>query len=498
MRELKLKFKIQNLRKRYPKFLYKHYSYRVSDNSLEIFFYFQIEPDIYFNPKIIIENVDKGLIKRVGDKVLDNLIFHLGLMEIPSYWKAACSPEIEIKAGYLNEEQIKWWKDLIMKGMGQFFYENQIDFRKPNFLKIKVSSIRVNQAIAEFTRMHSKKVLVPVGGGKDSVVTLELLKRTNKDIRCFSLNPTDAALKIMKIAGCKKPIIIRRKIDEKLLELNRRGFLNGHTPFSAYLAFLSVFIATIYGLKYIAFSNERSSNEGNVKYLGRVINHQWSKSFEFEQKFRKYSQKYLTPGVKYFSFLRPLYEIQIVKLFSRYPKYFSVFLSCNVAYQTASGTKKPIKKWCGNCSKCLFIFATLYPFLNEKRLLQIFSQNLLENKQLLPVMQELIGERKFKPFECVGTKKESLVAFYLSWKKAKSGQELFLTKLPFLLRYFEEKILPRTEPQVLVRGLPKYPNLEKESKKLLNSWNSQNNLSKEFEKVLFVKKSRKKVNFVLS
>ena len=480
MRELKLKFKIQNLRKRYPKFLYKHYSYRVLDNSLEIFFYFQIEPDIYFNPKIIIENVDKGLIKRVGDKVLDNLIFHLGLMEIPSYWKVACSPEIEIKAGYLNEEQIKWWKDLIMKGMGQFFYENQIDFRKPNFLKIKVSSIRVNQAIAEFTRMHSKKVLVPVGGGKDSVVTLELLKRTNKDIRCFSLNPTDAALKIMKIAGCKKPIIIRRKIDEKLLELNRRGFLNGHTPFSAYLAFLSVFIATIYGLKYIAFSNERSSNEGNVKYLGRVINHQWSKSFEFEQKFRNYSKKYLTSGVKYFSFLRPLYEIQIAKLFSKYPKYFNAFLSCNVAYQTASGTKLPTKKWCGKCSKCLFVFAILYPFVGkknppsrkateDKELLKIFGKNLFKDKKLLPIMQQLTGERGFKPLECVGTKKESLIAFYLSWKKSRDRVS---TKLPFLLRHFEKKILP------------KYPNIEKESKKLLDSWNNQNNLSKEYEKIL--------------
>jgi hypothetical protein len=463
--------KYKELREKYPKFIYRKYSYKINKGNLKISFLFEVPPDIEFEPQITIENVTrKDLV------ILDNLIFHLGLMEIPSYWKATCSPEIEIHTGSLNQEQIEWWKDLIIKGMGQFFYENKIDFRKPNFLKISnlqsSDLCQTNRAptSVKLTELRplSDEILVPVGGGKDSVVTLEILKKAKKNLKCFSLNPTESALKIMKIAGCKKPIIIRRKIDEKLLELNRQGFLNGHTPFSAYLAFLSVLVATIFGQRYIAFSNERSSNEGNVKYLGKVINHQWSKSFEFEQKFREYSKKYLTSGVEYFSFLRPLYEIQIAKLFSKYPKYFPAFLSCNVAYQTVSGTKLPTKKWCGNCPKCLFIFATLYPFVEEKRLIKIFGKNLFENKNLLPVMQELMGERKFKPFECVGTKKESLVAFYFALRSFMRRR----VKLPFLLKYFQNKILP------------KYPNLKRESQKILNSWNKQHNFPKESEKVL--------------
>ncbi len=465
--------KAQSLRKKYPKFIYQGYSYRISKNNLEILFEFKTEPNIKFRPKVVIENVDKSQIKRVGDRVLNNLVFNLGLIEIPSYWKATCSPLIEIKAGYLDKEQIKWWKDLIIKGMGQFFYENRINFKSPNFLTIKTErQKRVNKTIVKLTRMDKEKMLVAVGGGKDSVVTLEALKKAKKDIICFSLNPTEAAQKIMKAAGYQKPITVRRKIDERLLKLNRRGFLNGHTPFSAYLAFLSILVATIFGDKYVAFSNERSSNEGNVNYLGKIINHQWSKSFDFEKKFRKYAKKHLAKDTEYFSFLRPLYEIQIVKLFSKYPKYFPVFLSCNEAYKTASGTKKPAKKWCGQCSKCLFIFVCLYPFLKEKWLLKIFGKNLFEDKELLPLMQELIGERKFKPFECVGTKKETLIAFYLSWKKFKNGQEQFLTKLPVLLGYFEEKILP------------KYPDLDKESKKMLSSWDKQHNLPKEFAEAL--------------
>jgi hypothetical protein len=286
---------------------------------------------------------------------------------------------------------------------------------------------------------------------------LELLRQAKKEIKCFSLNPTEAAKKIMKIVGCKEPIIVERKIDPKLLELNRKGFLNGHTPFSAYLAFLSVLCAVLFGQKFIAFSNERSSNEGNVKYLGKIINHQYSKSFDFEKRFREYSKKYLAKNVEYFSFLRPLYEIQIAKIFSKYPQYFNAFLSCNAAYQTNSGTKKPIKKWCGKCPKCLFVFVSLYPFVGKK-VIEIFGKNLFEDKKLLPLMLQLIGQRKFKPFECVGTKKESQIAFYLSWKKYR---ERFSVNLPFLLKYFQKNILP------------KYQNLEKEAKKLLNSWNKK-------------------------
>jgi len=444
------------LREKYPCFVFEKYSYFLKGSDLKIFFDFKIEPDITFRPEISIENVEK-----TGE--LDNFIFHLGMIESLSYWKATCSKEIIVKAGHLNEEQIKWWKDLIMDGMGQFFYENKIDFRKSGFLTIKSQHQGTKP---EPSSNQTNRILVPIGGGKDSIVTLETLKKAGKNIRCFSLNPTEAAIKILR-TGCKNPIIVRRKIDQRLLELNRKGFLNGHTPFSAYLAFLSLLLARIFDFKYIALSNERSSNEGNVRYLGKEINHQWSKSFEFEERLRDYTKKYLSKDIEYFSFLRPLYEIQIAKLFSKYPKYFPVFLSCNEAYKTDSGRKKPFKKWCSKCSKCLFAFSILYPFLKEKDLIKIFGKNLFNDKSLVPIMEELVGEKRFKPFECVGTIKESLIAFYLSFQKAKRTREL-----PFLLKHFEKKILK------------KYPYLEKESKKILNSWNGQNNLPKDLTKNL--------------
>lgn len=456
--------KVDILRKKYPRFIYKDYSWQVSGRNLDISFDFSIPPDIKFHPKVNIKNIDKNQIKRIGDSALNNLVFNLGLIELLSYCKATCSPEIIIESGYLNEEQISWWKDLINRGMGQFFYENKINFTKPSFLKI------IPRKFMQFPRYERElagKIMIPLGGGKDSIVTLEKLKRAKKKIICFSLNPNDVVNQIIKKLGCDDAVIVERTIDKKLLELNRKGFLNGHTPFSTYLAFLSSLLAVIFDTKYIAFSNERSSNEGNVKYLGKVINHQYSKSFDFEQKFRRYSKKYLVKDLEYFSFLRPLYEIQIAKLFSKYPKYFNIFLSCNEAFKTYSGIREPSRKWCGQCPKCLFVFMILYPFIEKKQLIKIFGKNLFENKNLLPLMMELIGEKKFKPFECVGTKKESLAALYLSWKKENRADDK-----SFLLKYFEKNILP------------KYPNLERESKNIMNSWNEQNNLSKKFRALL--------------
>lgn len=416
--------KVKDLRKKYPKFLYKGYSFVRQNGNLKISFDFSVPPDIQFHPTILIQNVTQKDIEKVGKLTLNNIVFNLGLVEMISYWKATCSPKIIIEAGYLSKEQIAWWKDLILNGMGEYFYMNKINFTNPNFLTITASVVSPRLSLGTPRLSLGNKTMIPVGGGKDAVVTLELLQQARMPLVPLILNPKKEQLDILKIARLKNPIVVTRTIDPKLLELNRKGYLNGHTPFSAYLAFLSVLCGTLFNTKYIALSNERSSNEGNVKYLGKTINHQYSKTFDFEKKFRSYVKTYLTKDIEYFSFLRPLYELQIAKIFAQYPKYFLVFLSCNEAHKTKSGTKKPKGEWCGKCSKCLFVWLMLRPFIQEKQLLAIFKRNLLEDKTLTPIIEELTGKRRFKPFECVGTFKESKAALSLhidslvsSWNK---------------------------------------------------------------------------------
>ena len=409
---------LKSLRKKYSRFVFEKYSWKISGKNLEVFFDFKIEPDIFFKPKLVIENTPKKT------KDLENLIFHLGLIEIPTYWKATCSPEIIVRAGFLDKEQISWWKSLILKGMGQFFYENRIDWRPESFLKIKCESDKKYKTV---NKELKKRYLVPFSGGRDSIVTIELLK---KKTALFLVNPNKLIKKTAKTTGVKNQIVVKRIMDKKLLGLNKKGYLNGHTPFTALLSFLSVFCAVLFDYKNIVFSNEKSANEGNVKYLGKTINHQWAKSSEFEKMFKRYCKKYLAKNINYSSFLRKYSELEISKMLTRYPKYFPVFSSCNAGMKTRA---KPVR-WCLNCPKCLFVYLTLYPFLNKRQLFLIFGKDIFQNKKLLPIMKSLIEKGEAKPFECVGTKKESLIALKLSLKKDEKA------KMPYILTEMKKMI----------------------------------------------------------
>ncbi|MBI2196765.1 UDP-N-acetylmuramoyl-L-alanine--D-glutamate ligase [Candidatus Daviesbacteria bacterium] len=412
------------LRKRHSQFIYKGYQTVLEQGNLKIAFDFLLDPDIKFNPEVILLNVSKARLDEIGPEALQNLVFNLGMVELLSYWKATCSPQIIIKAGFLNEEQIAFWQNLLIKGLGEFFYKNQIDFTQKDLVKFVRQPERLQ---AKYAGHLQDRDLVLVGGGKDSAVTLESISKKGGEFNCLILNPTDAAIKIAEVGGCKNPIIIRRTIDPKLLELNGQGYLNGHTPFSAYLAFLSTLVGVLYDYKNLVVSNEASSNESNLKWLGQEINHQYSKTTEFEHDFRDYSKKYLSTITNYFSFLRNLGELQIAEIFSKMDKYHKLFRSCN------KGFKKGI--WCGKCPKCVSTYLLLYPFLGSKTE-KIFGKNLLEDENLIPVVRGLLRENgEVKPFECVATVDEIKTAISLSIKRVKTdGQEI-----PKLLQSFEDQ-----------------------------------------------------------
>ena len=453
------------LRAKYPEFVYQNCSWELKDNDFVINFEFKIEPDIVFNPKVVIKNIPADRQKYISknQEFFDNLVFNLGMVEMISYWKAVCSPKIKIVPQGLDSVREKFFLDLFLNGLGEFFFNNKINFTGDNFLKFEYQK----NIVKPLKVKTNNSILVPIGGGKDSVVTLELLKKNNS-VTCFSLNPNPFALAIIKESKVKEHVIALREIDPLLLEMNKKGYLNGHTPFSAYLAFLTTLVASIFGFKYIAVSNENSANEENLKYLDRKINHQYSKSFDFEKKFHNYMPKYLAVNVEYFSFLRPITELQISRIFSKLDKYFGLFLSCNRAMATNSGANKPTGQWCGKCPKCLFVYIMLYPFAGKKKLEKIFKNDLLDNKDLNDLMLELLGIRNFKPLECVGTRKEVLSALYLSIKENYDQND----KLPGLLEYFKNKVLPN------------YKHIDEDTKKLLSSWDNANLVPKKLAGIL--------------
>lgn len=413
------------LRNKYKEFYYNSYNLKEDNEAIYIEFEFEIPNLAVFKP------ITKILKKQMNLKSIDsiqarNMAFNIGLIELISYWKSTCCPQIIIKCGYLSVEQIKWWKKLYYYGLGELFYTNNIQNTIDDFVTIKCEKEN-NELEYEEIKDESEGYIVPIGGGKDSVVTLETLKFNKKEDYCLIINPKPVTRECAKIAGIDDNHIIEiyRKIDQKLIELNEKGYINGHTPFSAMLAFTSYFVAYLLSKKYIALSNENSANESNV--VGEKVNHQYSKSFEFEKDFEEYSNKYLKAPVKYFSFLRPLNELQIAKIFSKHEKYHKVFKSCNV------GSKGKEWKWCCNCAKCLFAYIILSPFLYKEKLVNIFGEDLFEKKELLEIFYQLTGNGEVKPFDCVGTFEE--VNYAIS--KTIENIELKGEKLPYLLDYYK-------------------------------------------------------------
>lgn len=441
--------KFQELREKYNTFIYE--KYEIIENELDYTFKFKfVIPKLAeFNPtiKIAKKNIKN---KKVNTNLLNKLVFHMGLVELISYFKCVCSKEIIIKCGYLNEEQIKWWSKLYYNGLGEFLYLNNIDIPEKELINIKCLGEKIKTLDVDFI---GNGILIPIGGGKDSNVSLELLNKNYENNTCFIINPKPVHLECANVAGYndEKIIVVERTIDENLIKLNNEGFLNGHTPFSAMVAFLTFICAYLNNKRYIVLSNEASANEPTVP--GTNINHQYSKTYEFENDFNNYTQKYFNIDIKYFSLLRPLYELQIAKLFAKYKKYHHIFKSCNV------GSKTLPWKWCCNCAKCLFIYIILSPFLERNELINIFGEDLFENKELLDIFIELLGYSEKKPFECIGTYEEVRLAVSMTIKKYKG-------ELPFLLKYFSDN----------------YPLVKDES--ILNSYNEINNLDEYFVKMI--------------
>jgi UDP-N-acetyl-alpha-D-muramoyl-L-alanyl-L-glutamate epimerase len=414
------------LRDEFDVFTFENFQYNDTQESLEVVFQFNMADRFNFQPRLSIPN--RGRYNRsLPRETLDALVFNIGMIELISYWKAACPPKIIIKPFRLTHEQQNFWKKLYFNGLGEFFYTNGIQNDPDTFVKIESQS---NNRASKFKLpTDPNRVIIPVGGGKDSVVTLELLGK-ECDAVPFVMNPGKAITETTRIAGFSgnQVMVVNRTLDSGLLQLNEKGFLNGHTPFSALLGFVSLLTAAMTESKYIALSNESSANEPTTS---EGINHQYSKSYAFEKDFRCYVTDFMTDDIEYFSFLRPMNEYGIARIFSGLSRYFKVFRSCN------AGSKSDL--WCGACSKCLFTFIILSPFIDSGKLEQIFGKDLFEDESLIPVLRELSGAEQVKPFECVGTTDEVITALNEAVKNRN-------TKLPSLLEYFVSEIYPLKAP----------------------------------------------------
>lgn len=432
--------------KKYNTFIFDRFEIEKETDNIKIKFYYEIKDLRKFTHKLTIP----VSVASTDEEYLKNLVFNIGMLELVSYYKATLADKIIVNCGSLTEDQISFFKKVYYYGLGEFMYLNSIKRDYDTFVKIE----SYGPTYKTTTDSSGAGSLIAIGGGKDSCVTLSLLD--TKDNGCFIINPKPVMLECAHIAGYTDNQIysVSRIIDKELINLNEEGFLNGHTPFSAMVAFVSYLTAYLNGKKQIVLSNESSANESNV--AGTKINHQYSKSYEFESDFQKYASSYLGNNIKYFSLLRPLTEYQIGMLFKNYKKFHKIFKSCN------PGSKQNPWVWCCNCPKCLFVYSLLSPHLYKDELVDIFGSDMFENKEMLPTFQELLGKINVKPFDCVGTFEEVNYAITKCIKQNEGHN------LPFLLNYYKENYYDETILEL---------NLEKR-------FNEENSLSPEDIKIV--------------
>lgn len=417
--------KFERFRSEAPVFEYRSFTVSETPDSVEIDYVFSINGVAEFRPGWSFPRPEGVSVN--GDAVFERLAFSLGMAEAVSYWKAACSPVMKVKCGELSPEQVSWWKKLYFLGLGEFFYVNGIKTDISTFIDIQSEgSSSCSEAPA---REPLSGCLVPIGGGKDSALTLETLTQAGMECRCYAINKRNSITGTVLAAGLDEETLItaKRRFDRSLVDLNSKGYLNGHTPFSSVVAFSAEVTAYLNRLQYIVLSNEDSANESTV--AGQDVNHQYSKSFEFERDFHEYEEKYLKTGIYYFSFLRPLSEFQIAKMFVSHRKYLQVFRSCNL------GSKVSPDIWCGDCPKCLFVALILSPFLSRSELAEVFGKDMLDDAGMTDYFTELIGRSEHKPFECVGSIDEVNLAVSLAIRKAESSG----AELPLLFKKYKDE-----------------------------------------------------------
>jgi hypothetical protein len=340
----------------------------------------------------------------------------LSLVTGVSYYKAFLPREITFSGLSPDARQRRFFQDLYVDGLGEFGVRNNVTIAG----HVNFGSGGAPRPAAQHAPL-TRRSAVLIGGGKDSLVSTEVLKAAKEPMVLFAVNPKRPILDCARASGL--PFIrVERHLDEQLFKLNEQGALNGHVPITAIVSFIAIAASFVHGFDAVILSNERSADQGNLSRDGREINHQFSKTSGMEIALSDYVRRYIDSGLSYFSLLRPLSEAHIASLMSRTSLYDGAFTSCNRAFQLRP--KEEPKRWCRDCPKCRFTFLMLANHMPRARCEAIFGGNLIEDESQLMGYEELMGLSGHKPWECVGELAESGAALLMlaekpEWQDAK-------------------------------------------------------------------------------
>src|SRR5579863_176260 len=351
-----------------------------------------------FRPVVEVTGLLPDEAARVTTVTAQRMVRALAIIEAFSYWKALCSPVIEVALPAPDAAELDWWQGFWPGAMGEFFYRNQMDYTVPGFLTVRGPAGGAAAPAGTAPGGDAAPALVLFSGGKDSLALARLAGAT-APVDFFLYNPGERLRGLAgSLAASGRLLEVRRAILPELLALNAAGHPNGHTPFSAYLAVAAMLTGYLRGSGPVMAGNSRSDDEPNVRsYLGRPVNHQWTKSYEFEAAFGSYRDRWLPGAPSYSSPLRPLYELQIIASLGGDVDTYLQTVSCN---QTRGDG------WCRSCAKCAWVFLATAALFGHDLAIRKTGGDMFADASLAGLYQEMAGLSGVKPFECTGTEDE--------------------------------------------------------------------------------------------
>ncbi len=351
-------------------------------------------------------------------EVFNNVANLYHILAGTSYYKLYPTKELKLKNGNLDRAQADFFEDVYRQGFGEYLYVNQLN---PNiigrFVDVK------EEVLPTATKYDGKGAVVMVGGGKDSLVTIDLLKKGGKDFSTFRVNSSTWVDRQLEKIGAPNSTV-KRLLDSKLVRNEFQDSLNGHVPVTAMVSTAAVLDAVINGRSTIVASSEASSDIPNVEYAGMQINHQFSKSLELETKYANYLKEYVGSTFVYFSLLRPWTMLKIVEYFSNniFDEYSGLWSSSNDNFKL--GNNQTVPSWDVHYSpKTLSVFGLFAAFIKPEKLIPEMGGDYFEPDEFSKTWNELVGNVGVKPLECVADVDEMRLAIKLAqengWENAK-------------------------------------------------------------------------------
>ncbi len=375
-----------------------------------------------------------------------------------SYYKAAVPAQVSIDSYAIDAATAALVETVYFNGLGEFAYRNGLNLRDRFKLPVTESLSLRERGWGEGASAPNLNLthhaLVAIGGGKDSLVSIEALRNAGVAETVTWIGGSQLIRACAERTGLPT-LNIGRTLAPELFELNRQGAWNGHIPVTAVNSAIMVLAAVVQGVDQVVFSNERSASYGSQIAGTGEVNHQWSKGWAFEKAFGEYVQQYIAADLNYYSLLRPLSELAVARQFAKTDFYDAHFSSCNRNFHILG--ERPVNRWCGVCPKCHFVFLALAPFMPKMRLVRIFGRNLLDDSEQAGGYDALLEFQDHKPFECVGEGKESRAAMATLASRPEWKEDVLVKRFANLIQPTLSADELQIEPLLVIEGEHRIP-----------------------------------------